>query len=92
MMLKLTATCDVCKAERKQTNHWWLVHIDDGGFHIAPWDDKKAKRKGMKHVCGQGCLQGMQDKWSSGIVVSGKSVDESLANIEKLTYPEEVPS
>lgn len=72
---------------KKQVNDWFLVWIDAGGYHACPWDSKKAKRKVVKHVCGLNCMQKIQAQYTEG-VMGMKTVDESVANIEKLTYPE----
>jgi hypothetical protein len=74
--------CDICNITRAQSNHWRLVSIDSNGFHMHDWSDSKAKRKGIKHLCGEGCALKMLSKYmapSAPILVSEEHEEENLA-------------
>jgi hypothetical protein len=52
-------TCDVCGAEKQESNHWLLVGIGkyDGievqrEFSVMPWG---SEYRHLKHACGEGC-------------------------------------
>jgi len=64
-MLKPAYSCDVCAAQRGESNHYLLV--ERGGARCSPrfrvWDDALAKRKSTGHVCGAACALKLTDKW-----------------------------
>ena len=64
-MLKPAYSCDVCTAQRGESNHYLLV--ERGGAQSSPrfrvWDDVLAKRKSIGHVCGAACALKLTDKW-----------------------------
>jgi hypothetical protein len=61
MPLTSTAKCDLCGAERKQCNHWFLGRISRGvrrRLAILSYTDAEAAQGG-DILCGEGCLH----KW-----------------------------
>jgi hypothetical protein len=48
-------TCDVCGAEKKEANHWWMAQISSRQFLLWPWDTG-ARDKGILHLCGEACV------------------------------------
>ncbi len=53
--------CDVCKKQRGETNHWFLIqfHVRDeyeASIQIFAWDDQLAEED-LFHLCGEGCVQ-----------------------------------
>jgi hypothetical protein len=70
--------CDVCGAERKETNHWFVAvpSVDSATepFKIYTWkaarfnrllEMRTSKKAGAKHVCGQRCLLLLVDQLTS---------------------------
>ena len=63
-MIVESINCDVCGAERQESNHWILAFRDGWRtveFH--PWSDKDAREQiGVKHLCGRECAQKYLDQ------------------------------
>lgn len=83
-MQKPTYFCDICGAERKQTNHWFIAEEKANGMmSLYPWALPKSEgyhdQPGLKHLCGHQCVHLLIDAWMTG---------KPVANIEPLTYPE----
>jgi hypothetical protein len=52
-----------CTAQRRETNHWFVVFIDSNGIHIYEWD--KAPDRAMEegyHFCGIAHTMGFLSK------------------------------
>jgi hypothetical protein len=55
------ASCDVCGAIKRESNHWLLVsegYTPDAvpTFRIFHWNDAIAKQYGIRIACGEQCL------------------------------------
>lgn len=61
MSARLQFTCDVCGAERRDTNHWFEFYNngEDAGIRIFAGNER------LKQVCGQKCAHIMLDRWLS---------------------------
>ncbi len=55
--------CEVCKKQRGETNHWFLIEFQGesgghkGSIRIFAWDDRSAAEDDVFHLCGEGCVQ-----------------------------------
>ena len=70
-------TCDICGAQKRETNHWWLLTtatllVNSDGMpapkevrelRISQWCDELAINDQAKHACGQGCAQKLLERW-----------------------------
>jgi hypothetical protein len=67
MARKETVTCDVCGAERKEVNHWFVLAFspEHGSVSVFPWDRATYYIKDGKHVCGQACAHKLLDEFLS---------------------------
>ena len=45
--------CEGCGAEKKETNHWYMVGKLADKFTLLPWHEKS--QRNYRHVCGQMC-------------------------------------
>ena len=68
MSIRTIYECNICGAERKEANHWFVaMEIDGEGISIRPWkysphvDDEEAK-----HLCGQACVHSFVDRHIGG--------------------------
>lgn len=50
-----TWRCDVCGAEKRSANHWYMVDTTTKTMVIAKWDSETAPDMEF-HLCGEGCL------------------------------------
>jgi hypothetical protein len=65
LSIKTSHVCNICKDERKEANHWFVVREMIGeGILIRPWqyspdvDDKESI-----HLCGQTCVHSFIDRY-----------------------------
>jgi hypothetical protein len=72
-MIRQAISCDICGAEKKQTNHWFVAYTHAGELRVAGWGVQGRVRAGSKHLCGQTCLH--------------KLVDDFMARLSKRVPP-----
>jgi hypothetical protein len=53
-MQRTVFSCDVCRSEQQQTNHWFVLLIEGRKLTIQPLAGNEASRSGL-HVCGAQC-------------------------------------
>lgn len=65
--MKVTAPyiCDVCKAPKGATNHWWLLYMGPGyyGFTLGIWKSTEADLPGVEHICSEACAAKSLSRW-----------------------------
>lgn len=55
-MIKETAICDVCGAEKKEVNNWYVITATSDRLIVDTWGKASSDEKSVgKHVCGQAC-------------------------------------
>jgi hypothetical protein len=67
-MIRQAISCDICGAEKKQTNHWFVAHAHAGELRVSGWKANGRMRAGAKHLCGQTCLHKLLDEFIAGTV------------------------
>jgi hypothetical protein len=60
-VIRQAISCDICGAEKKQTNHWFVAYEQSGELRASGWNSRLRLRPGMKHLCGQTCLHKLMD-------------------------------
>ena len=60
-MIRQAISCDICAAEKKQTNHWFVAYEQNEELRISGWSSRNRLRAGSKHLCGQICLHKLVD-------------------------------
>jgi hypothetical protein len=60
-VIRQAISCDICGAEKKQTNHWFVAYEQEGELRVSGWSSRKRLRSGAKHLCGQTCLHKLMD-------------------------------
>ncbi len=55
-MIRQAISCDVCAAEKRQTNHWFVAYEQGGELRVSGWTSRHRLRPDSKHLCGQTCL------------------------------------
>ena len=66
-----------CGLQKGGSDRWWVMwsSSEEGDvpvMHLAPWDEKLAARKGVMHVCGEGCAHKLQSQFM-GSVLDGRA-------------------
>jgi hypothetical protein len=80
-MIRQAISCDICGAEKKQTNHWFVAYTHAGELRVSGWGAQGKIRAGSKHLCGQTCVHKLVDEFIAG-AATGKvhaSTAESVA-------------
>jgi hypothetical protein len=62
-VIRQAISCDVCGAEKKQTNHWFVACEQAGELRLSGWNSRMRQRAGTKHLCGQTCLHKLVDEF-----------------------------
>uniref|UniRef100_E6PYB5 Uncharacterized protein n=1 Tax=mine drainage metagenome TaxID=410659 RepID=E6PYB5_9ZZZZ len=76
-MIRQTISCDICGAEKKETNHWFVALEQSGELRLGTWATFGKGRSGSKHLCGQTCLHKLVDDFMAGAMgIRPLSVDE----------------
>jgi hypothetical protein len=65
-MIRQAISCDVCGAEKQQTNHWFVAYTQGGELRVTGWKANGRMRAGSKHLCGQTCLNKLVDEFVAG--------------------------
>lgn len=82
-MIRQAISCDICGAEKKQTNHWFVVCEQGGELRVSGWSSRNRLRAGSKHLCGQTCLHKLLDDFLArtieGRPAEGRLVPEAVA-------------
>ena len=78
-MIRQAISCDVCGAEKKQTNHWFVAYTREGELRMSPFDPAARLRSGTRHLCGQTCLHKLLDEFFAGAATVRSQVPLSVA-------------
>jgi hypothetical protein len=62
-VIRQAISCDICGAEKKQTNHWFVASEQAGELRVSGWNSRNRLRAGTKHLCGQTCLHKLMDEF-----------------------------
>jgi hypothetical protein len=62
-VIRQAISCDICASEKKQTNHWFVAHDQNGELRVTGWNSRNRLRPGSKHLCGQTCLHKLLDEF-----------------------------
>jgi hypothetical protein len=62
-VIRQAISCDICGAEKKQTNHWFVAFEQGGELRVCGWSSRNRLRPGSRHLCGQTCLHKLVDEF-----------------------------
>ena len=82
-MIRQAISCDICGAEKKQTNHWFVAYTHAGELRVSGWGVQGKIRAGSKHLCGQTCLHKLVDEFIAGGATSKVHASTSDAGPEE---------
>ena len=60
-VIRQAISCDICGAEKRQTNHGFVAYEQAGELRVSGWSSRRRSRPGSKHLCGQTCLHKLVD-------------------------------
>jgi len=55
-MIRHTISCDMCGAQKREANHWFIAYEESGELNVSSWVSPHLYRSGTKHLCGESCL------------------------------------
>jgi hypothetical protein len=77
-VIRQAISCDICGAEKRQTNHWFVTYEQGGELRVSGWSSRHRLKPGSKHLCGQTCLHKLVDEYmAKSIAVRSQRVAES---------------
>lgn len=85
-MIRLAISCDICGAEKKQTNHWFIAYEAGGELRICGWTARLRKKSGAHHLCGQTCLHKLVDEFMAKTIEADRAMAEP--GVVEATGPE----
>ena len=62
-MIRQAISCDICAAEKRQTNHWFVAYEKGGELRVSGWTSRFRLRPETKHLCGQTCVHKLVDEF-----------------------------
>ena len=62
-MIRQIVSCDICREEKEQTNHWFVAYAEGGDFHVSGLNPSNSLNPGAKHLCGQNCVHKLLDEF-----------------------------
>jgi hypothetical protein len=90
-VIRLAISCDICGAEKKQTNHWFVAYEHAGELRIGGWKSRYCKRAGSRHLCGQTCLHKLVDEFMAQAIAEDREIAAAeQASLETQTVPQAV--
>ncbi|MFZ0338448.1 MAG: hypothetical protein WAL45_10480 [Terracidiphilus sp.] len=82
-MIRQAISCDICAAEKRQTNHWFVAYEQGGELRVSGWTSRHRLRPDSKHLCGQTCLHKLVDEFMAKCIARrAQRSDEAGAEAE----------
>jgi hypothetical protein len=87
-MIRQAISCDICAAEKRQTNHWFVAYEQAGELRVSGWTSRHKLRPESKHLCGQTCLHKLVDEFmAKSIAVRAQRRGEVVEAVEAEASP-----
>ncbi len=67
-VIRQTISCDMCKSEKKHSNHWFVAFEQGAELRLAGWSSRHRTRPGAKHLCGQACVYRLMDDFMARLI------------------------
>jgi hypothetical protein len=78
-VIRQAISCDVCGAEKRQTNHWFVAYEHGDELRLCGWSSRYRNRPGSMHLCGQKCLHKLVDDFMARAISVRPPVVEAEA-------------
>lgn len=91
-MIRQAISCDMCAAEKRQTNHWFVAYEQGGELRVSGWTSRHRLKPDAKHLCGQTCLHKLIDEYiAKSIAARAQRGGETTAAEAELLAVTEAP-
>ena len=83
-MIRQAISCDICAAEKRQTNHWFVAYEQGGELRVSGWTSRHRLKPDSKHLCGQTCLHKLIDEFIAKSIASRaqRGAQSTAASVE----------
>jgi hypothetical protein len=81
-MIRQAISCDICAAEKRQTNHWFVAYEQGGELRVSGWTSRHRLRPDSKHLCGQTCLHKLVDEYMAKCIARRAQRNDEAAEVE----------
>ncbi len=54
-VIRQAISCDICRTEKRQANHWFVAYEQSGELRISGWNSLHLLSPETKHLCGEAC-------------------------------------
>lgn len=81
-MIRQAISCDICAAEKRQTNHWFVAYEQAGELRVSGWTSRHRLRPDSKHLCGQTCLHKLVDEFMAKSIAKRAQNNSEAAEME----------
>jgi hypothetical protein len=86
-VIRQAISCDICGAEKKQTNHWFVASEQAGELRVSGWSSRIRLRAGTKHLCGQTCLHKLVDEFMARTIAGRVAAPAAEIALSTETQP-----
>lgn len=79
-LIRQAISCDICGAEKRQTNHWFVAYEQSRELRVSGWTSRRRTRPGSMRLCGQTGLPKLVDDFMAGSI----AVRPAIADAEPM--------
>jgi hypothetical protein len=54
-VIQQVIACDICGAQKREANHWFVACEESGELRISGWNSLHLQSPATKHLCGETC-------------------------------------
>jgi hypothetical protein len=70
-VIRQSISCDMCGAQRRETNHWFIAYEHAGELRVGDWTSQRMLSPGTRHICGERCLHKLMSEFLARAVPAG---------------------
>ena len=86
-VIRQSISCDVCGAQRREANHWFVVYEEAGEFRVSSWASSRLLSAGTKHVCGERCTHKLISEFLARAATASSTQPAARGGLNDFAYP-----
>lgn len=86
-VIRQSIFCDVCGAQRREANHWFIAYEEAGELRISSWALSRLLSAGTKHVCGERCTHKLMSEFLARAATAGSTQPAARGGLNDFAYP-----
>ena len=83
-VIRQSIFCDVCGAQRREANHWFVAYEEAGELRVSSWASSRLLSAGTKHVCGERCTHKLMSEFLARATTAGSIQPAAHAGLNDL--------